>query len=294
METRNICAVLLDYFGCEKTMNCLKSLFEQGLDSVMIVDNSGDQKANMQLKAALDDFSQNKLPFKIHSIVNQQNLGFAKGVNNALRWLEKNHPHRYYLIINNDAEAAPGMLSNLLKFMEENERVALAAPVIDVGHRQFTGYWYHRLTGLMFFHPVRGTFHYLTGCCLLVDRRILDDGLFDEDFFMYGEDVALNWRLRSSGWKMASVNQATVIHEGVGSSLQGGYFYDYHMTYGHLLLARKLAEEQWEIPLFYFGRLVALTARAVIRTIRYRSLAPIKAWGCSSRKYFFSHNQNSR
>lgn len=288
----NVCAVILDYFGSSKTMTCLASLMDQGLDTVMIVDNSGDQNANAQLKAALDNFSQRHAPFTIHRIINKHNLGFAKGVNDALRWLEKNQPHRYYLLINNDAEATPGMLSQLLKFMQENKRVALAAPVIDVGYQQLKGFWYHRLTGLMFFRPVIGSFHYLTGCCLLVDQRIIGDALFNEEFFMYGEDVELNWRIRSSDWKIACVNEATVQHEGVGSSRQGGYFYEYHMTYGHLLLVRKLARKQWEIPLFYFGRIVTFTTRAIVRIARYRSLVPIKAWGQSLRKHFLLHHYN--
>lgn len=272
-----ICAIILDYFGSSKTIACLTTLIDQGLDAVMIVDNAGDRQANIQLQEALAEFSQRKIPFMIHQIVNPQNLGYAAGVNNALHWLEENQPHPYYLLINNDAEATPGMLPELLKFLREHDRTVLAAPVIDLGHKRITGYWYHRFSGLMFLHHVIGTFLYFSGCCLLVDRRIIVDGLFDEDFFMYGEDVALGWRLRLSGWETASVSQAIVRHEGVGSSRQGGFFYEYHMARGHLLLARKLAKYRWEAPFLYFGRLLTMSARAILRTIRFRSLVPIKA-----------------
>jgi N-acetylglucosaminyl-diphospho-decaprenol L-rhamnosyltransferase len=272
-----ICAIILDYFGSSKTIACLTSLIDQGLDAVMVVDNSGDRQANMQLQEALAEFCEREVPFMIHQIVNPQNLGYAAGVNNALRWLEENQPYRYYLLINNDAEATPGMLPELLKFMRENDRTALTAPVIDIGHKQLTGYWYHRFSGLMFSHHVIGTFPYLSGCCLLVDRRIIGDGLFDEDFFMYGEDVALCWRLRLSGWDTACVSQAIVLHEGTGSSRQGGFFCEYHLVRGHILLARKLARHRWGIPFLYFGRLLTISARAIVRAIRFRSLVPITA-----------------
>ena len=274
---QTICAIILDYFGSSKTIACLTSLLDQGLDSVMVVDNSGDRQANIQLQDALTEFRQHELPFIIHQIVNPKNLGYAAGVNNALRWLEKNNPHHYYLIINNDAEATPGMLKSLHQFMLEHERTAIAAPLIDTGHGIISFQWYQRLTGLMFMRHVIGTFPYLSGCCLLVDRRILDNGLFDEDFFMYGEDVALCWRLSLSSWNISSVDQAIIQHEGVGSSHQGGFFYEYHMVRGHLLLAKKLAREKWEIPFLFLGRMLFITARAILRAIRFRSFIPITA-----------------
>lgn len=272
-----VCAIILDYFGSSKTIACLTSLFDQGLDAVMIVDNAGERQANIQLQEALTEFRKRELSFTIYQIVNQHNLGFAKGVNDALRWLEKNHPHRYYLLINNDAEATPGMLPELLKFMHEHDRTALTAPMIDIRQKQIAYSWYQRFTGLMFSHHMIGTFPYLTGCCLLVNRRIIGNGLFDEDFFMYGEDVELCWRLQLSGWGTACVSQAIVRHEGAGSSHQGGYLYEYHIVRGHILLGRKIARHQWEILFHYCGRLLTLSARAIVRAIRYRSLVPITA-----------------
>lgn len=273
----NVCAIILDYFGSDKTIACLSSLMDQGLDTVMIVDNSGNQQANIKLSDALAAFRQNKLPFVIHQIVNQQNLGYAKGVNDALRWLDKNHPHHYYLLINNDARATPGMLQELLLFMRKHNRTVLASPVMNTGYGTVEYNWYHRLTGLMFSHHVWGTFPYLSGCCLLVDSRIIQDGLFDESFFMYGEDVALCWRLRMSGYEIFSVKDAIVEHEVTGSSRQGGFFYEYHMARGHILLAQKLAKHPREIPFLVGGRLLILTARAIVRSIRFRSLIPIQA-----------------
>lgn len=285
IESPSVCAIILDYFGSSKTIACLMSLIDQGLHATMIVDNSGDKQANNQLQEALTEFRQREVPFTIHQIVNSQNLGYAAGVNNALRWLEEKHPHRYYLLINNDAEATPGMLPELLKFMREHDRTALTAPMIDIRQKQIAYSWYQRFTGLMFSHHMIGTFPYLTGCCLLLDRRIIGNGLFDEDFFMYGEDVALCWRLRLAGWDTACVSQAIVQHEGVGSSRQGGFFYEYHMARGHLLLGRKLARHRWEFPFLYSGRLLTISTRAIVRAIRFRSLIPITAWTSILRKH---------
>ncbi len=288
MNMTTTCAVILDYFGSARTIACLTSLMDQDLDTVMVVDNSADQKANRDLSGALEHFKQDHdSSFRIHHVINGQNMGFAGGVNGALRWLETHQPHDYYLIINNDAEATPGMVPALVsRTVGKNNSLAVTAPVIDNGDHRAAAFWYHRLTGLMFSRPVAGAFRYLTGCCLLVNRKVVGDGLLDEDFFMYGEDVELCWRLKLSGMEVASVPQAVVRHEGTGSSRHGEYFYEYHMARGHLLLARKLAIHRWEIPLFYCCRLLALSARAVVRSIRYRSMVPIRAWITALRSRF--------
>ena len=274
---KNVCAIILDYFGADKTVACLRSLLDQELDSVLVVDNSGDRQAGSNLKEALAEFTSCERPFAIHFMVNPANLGFGGGMNKALNWLEQNHPHRCYLLINNDARATPGMLTTLRQYMLDHEDAALIAPMIDTGCQRTTDYWYHRLTGLIFSKHVAGAFQYISGCCLLVDRRVIGNGLFDEDFFMYGEDVELSWRLRRSGNNIACVKQATVRHEGTGSSRQVSFFYEYHLVRGHFLLARKLAQYTWQIPLFYCGRLSTLSARALLRAFRFRSIVPIKA-----------------
>ena len=133
------------------------------------------------------------------------------------------------------------------------------------------------MTGLLFGHDVYGTFPYLSGCCLLVDKQIIGHRLFDEDFFMYGEDVELTWRIRKSGYDLVCVHQATVKHEMTGSTHQGGYFYEYYMVLGHILLARKLARNRGDIPFLILGRLVTMAIRAISRSIRFRSWIPIKA-----------------
>jgi len=273
-----VCAIVLDYFGYDKTVTCLSSLRDQGLDTVLVVYNSGDATANQKLDEALQGFMQKEPSFHLHRLINRRNLGFAKGVNGALRWLEKNHPHRFYLLMNNDAEAAPGMVKELLRYAEDHPGTRLLAPIIMTETHPVEYLWYQRLSGLLIFKPFSGFFPFLSGCCLLVDRRLLRDGLFDEDFFMYGEDVELGWRLRREKIEFTCVQTAKVLHEVTGSSRQGELFYEYYMVLGHLLLARKLSRHSWEIPLLLAGRFLALSLRAAVRVFRFRSLNPAKAF----------------
>lgn len=52
--------------------------------------------------------------------------------------------------------------------------------------------YYQPWLALVTKRPVWGSFAYLSGCCLLVQRPDNTQPLFDETFFMYGEDVELS------------------------------------------------------------------------------------------------------
>lgn len=54
----------------------------------------------------------------------------------------------------------------------------------------------------------------LSGCCMLVRRKAMDEagGAFDEDYFMYCEDVDLSYRIQKSGHKNIYYPEATLIH----------------------------------------------------------------------------------
>jgi N-acetylglucosaminyl-diphospho-decaprenol L-rhamnosyltransferase len=62
---------------------------------------------------------------------------------------------------------------------------------------------------------------WVSGSAMLVRRAAFDEvGGFDEDFFMYVEDVDLCWRLRRSGW-MAAYEPRTFVTHHIGGSSEG-------------------------------------------------------------------------
>lgn len=55
----------------------------------------------------------------------------------------------------------------------------------------------------------------VSGCCLLVPRRVLDEvGAFDEEYWMYGEEADLCERIRARGYRVVYTPAATVVHLG--------------------------------------------------------------------------------
>jgi len=273
-----VCAVILDYFGAEKTKQSTSSLLGQDLETVYILDNSGSDDASAALERVIGELSDAAAGVKIRVLTAGKNLGFAKGVNFVLTHDRRcEAPHDYYLLLNNDAVAGADLVVNMLAEFKKDSTVALVAPRIvsnDPG-REF-GIWYHRYFGLLLSRPGLGRFHYFTGCCLLFPKDLVtDSGIFDESFFMYGEDVDLGWRLTSQGKKMVCAIDALVQHDLGPSVNRRSLFYEYHMARGHLLLGFKTWFYAVEIPFLLATKTLALACRAMVRSTRFKSLAPV-------------------
>lgn len=61
----------------------------------------------------------------------------------------------------------------------------------------------------------------ISGACMLVRREVfLNVGRFSEDYFMYGEDIDLNYKVKSAGYQNFYVGETSIIHYGGRSSSQ--------------------------------------------------------------------------
>ena len=273
------CAIVLNYFGAQKTKMCLKSLVGQAVDTIYIVDNSASQAEADMLSRVVEEISSTHGSPLVRLLFNGDNLGFGKAMNRGLRHDIENHGgHDFYILLNNDAQATPDMVKRLLATMQQEKDISLIAPRISTGHGVTGFFWYNRLFGFITMKKRLLSFPFLTGCCLLFRRNLIEnEPLFDEDFFMYGEDAFLAWRLQSKSRKIHCTDDIYVVHEGTGSSSHGGLFYEYHVARGHILLALKTWETFYELPLLIMGRIIYLSSRSILRSLRYRSISPILA-----------------
>jgi GT2 family glycosyltransferase len=66
----------------------------------------------------------------------------------------------------------------------------------------------------------------LAGAFMLISKKVIDEvGSFDEDFFMYGEDVDLSYRIQKAGYKNYYFAQTTIIHFKGESTKKGSLNY---------------------------------------------------------------------
>lgn len=285
MLTRNVVGLLLNYRDAGRSVRCIHSLLNERLDHVVVWDNSEDDRASASaVRSVMSDDARLDLQ------ISCSNLGFAAGVNRALAHCARVYPGAWVLLINNDAHLLPGAMLRLVRGLEANPGAKIAFPNIDHAGRVLGPAYCHRLTGLLSWRPRRGFFSYASGCCMLIATDRITLPLFDEDFFMYGEDWELGWRLGRQPGATVHVDATLVEHDGAASSGLGSPFYEAHMVAAHLMLAHKLADSRLDAYLLHGLRVSMLIARAAVRAIRFRSFVPCRALWEGARIAFRKHH----
>lgn len=229
-----IFAIIVNYQENKKTLSLLQSLSKQHGNfelRTIVVDNSGNE--------ALKKYFPKKSPKKI-LVVSKTNLGFAKAVNKGIR-LALHLESDFIWLINPDIVIAPDFLKKLLK-----NKADIVGPVIKY---QKEGKWiydlggkidwkwgrteHHEITSNKYSSSVSEKFNrinkfslrsnnnldYLSGCCLLIRRRVIEKiGLLDERFFLYFEDVDFQVRAKRVEFKIVVDKALTVTHYLKGQS----------------------------------------------------------------------------
>ncbi len=265
-----VVGLTLNYRDAIRTIRCVNSLLSEGAVHVLVWDNSEDDGASVDtLKEKFihdDRVSIERSPI---------NIGFAAGVNRGLDWITAHFSKTWVLLLNNDAWLLSGAIKSLAVALKDQTQAIIAYPDIDNDGCIVGTVYYQRHTGILSRTPLPGSLPHGSGCCLLIALERIETKLFDEDFFMYGEDAELGARLGAC--KMVHVPQTLVFHEGSASSGLGSEFYETRMVIAHLLLARKLAQGPLDYMLLMTVRLFTLSARGLMRAVRYRSIIPLWA-----------------
>jgi len=270
-STRDVIGLILNYRDAERTQRCVESVLDEGAGHVIVWDNSADSGASAN--ALSDRLGEDP---RVSVNISESNLGFAAGVNRGIELIRERFGPAWVLILNNDAYLLPGAIDALSKTLEQNPAGIVSHPVIEQNGRHQAALWYHPWLALVTQRRLPGSFSYPSGCALLFAADRWTESLFDEEFFMYGEDVYLGWTLRAPG-RVLLEPRLSVIHEGSASSGMASPFYEGRMVASHLLLARKLARNPVDYAWLLLGRALSLPARALLRTWRYRSLEPLRA-----------------
>ena len=208
METSSqydLSVIIINYNTADFIVRCLKSVASQfGVNSeIIVVDNFSKDGSLNFLK---------KNPW-VKLIANNRNLGFSRANNQALKICKG----RYVYYLNPDTEVKPDSFRKMIKFMDSHPDVGLAGTrlVYPDGSLQpsvenrYPGQRYtkNELKGL------KGDIAWVLGASMIVRHELIRDlEGFDEDFFLYGEDLDLCLRIRKAGWLIGHIPEAEVIH----------------------------------------------------------------------------------
>ena len=215
-----VVAVVLHWRREEETRACLRALLASDHPAlhVLVVDNGSEDGSGERIRR---EFPQ------VEHLRSEVNLGYTGGNNLGWRHALERRDCDHLLFVNDDAEVEEGAVSALVARAEAGKAVGAVAPKILERERPdriwFGGGRFSRLraTGIHVGEGAADGSHedgarevtFVTGCCLLVPARVMEDvGGFEEDFFAYVEDVDLSLRLRRAGYHLWYEPAARVRH----------------------------------------------------------------------------------
>jgi N-acetylglucosaminyl-diphospho-decaprenol L-rhamnosyltransferase len=205
-----------------------------GIASEIILVDNGSHDGTVEMVHA-------EFPF-VDLIDNLNNRGFASANNQALAAARG----RYFLLLNPDAELVPGATRALVACMDTDSRVGIAGPqllnpdrTVQSSRRRFPTFttallestrlqqqfprnrWLDHYYMLDTHDDVVQEVDWVVGAAMFVRRGVYEQiGGFDEQFFMYSEEMDWCYRARAAGWHVLYFPRAAVIHHEGKSSEQ--------------------------------------------------------------------------
>lgn len=245
----DLAIIILNYNTAALLRDCLHSIAagDHALRlSVTVVDNASSDGSAEMVRAEFPG---------VTLIANSTNVGYSAGNNVAMRALgfDRFPPEtverlpRYVLLLNPDTLVPPTALAEMVRFMDEHSAIGAAGPRVRrpdgsldrACRRSFPTpeVSFYRMTGLSRIfsgsrrfnaynleylaedavHPVDS----VVGAYMQVRRAaILDAGLLDERFFMYGEDLDWAKRIKDAGWEVWYNGAVEITHVKEAASSQ--------------------------------------------------------------------------
>ena len=163
-------------------------------------------------------------------IENSGNFGYAKGYNDALRFVEED----IYALVNSDIEVTENWLQPILQtFKNETETAIIQPRILDYKNKdyfEYAGaaggfidkYGYPFCRGRIFTSIEKDDNQYsdsdifwASGACLFIRKDVFRKlNGFDADFFAHQEEIDLCWRAFNNGFKSKFISKCVVYHVG--------------------------------------------------------------------------------
>ena len=235
---------------------CLHSVrrAKKGIEmEVFVVDNNSVDNSVAMMRE--------KFP-EVKIIENHKNLGFSRANNQAI----ERSKGEYVLLLNPDTVIEDDTLVRIVDFMDRTpDAGGLGVKMIDgKGHYlpeskrglPTPDVAFYKIFGLSKLFPRSRTFgkyhlgyldkdkihvvDILSGAFMLLRRSVLDKtGLLDENFFMYGEDIDLSYRINKAGYKNYYYPDTRIIHYKGESTKKGSINYVFVFYHAMVIFARK-------------------------------------------------------
>ncbi len=239
---KKVSIVIVSYNVRQLLVQCIDSVRKAlaGIDGeIIVVDNCSKDDTVACLEANYPD---------VRLLANQENVGFARANNQAIRQSES----EYVLLLNPDTLVKENTIRETIAFMDAHPEAGGAGvrmltregtpapesrrsiPTPWVAMLKMLGFSRrYYMSNLPWDEPCR--IEVVSGAYFMLRRKSIEQvGLLDEDFFMYGEDIDLSYRLLKDGWQNWYL-PFDIIHFKGGSTQKSSFRY-VHVFYQAMLI----------------------------------------------------------
>lgn len=270
---------IVNYNAGGHLLSCLRSLKEvkDEVDfEVWVVDNASSD--------GIVGIIEQKYPW-VCLIKNQDNLGFGKAHNQVIA--KTNSP--LLLFLNPDSKILPGTLKFMVDYMVGHKDVGVASCKVEkadgsldwASHRGLPTPW----ASFLYFFIKNDRLYHLTdrnldephevdsivGAFFLTRREVLEKvGNFDEDYWLYAEDIDLCYRIKQAGYKVMYVPQVKIIHlKGVSSGIKG---HSQQLTTATLASKKRAFDSFYYTMILFYKKHLAKDYPALINWLVYTGI----------------------
>lgn len=298
---KKTCILILNWNGWKDTIECIESTFllkTKNYQLVIIDNDSSDNSVEEIIKyielkhhkikyimyneEALEKDTLNGQEYDIVIIKNSDNYGFGKGNNTGLKYALKNNFFEYIWLLNSDAiveeetldalvkqiDGKIGYVGSVIRYYDFPKIIQCIGggkffPFLGLSKLQDKGLDISKLS----FIDININLDYIMGASLLIKRKaLLDVGLFDEQYFMYAEELDMLTRAKKKGWKMSVALDSYIYHKDSSSTKNTkGYFY-YLLNRSNIIYMKKFYKFHLlsAVPFLIIYSLKLLTTKGVI------------------------------
>lgn len=235
-----ISACVVNWNSGELIKKTLESLAAQALDEIFVIDNSSKDFSPLIAET---------LGFEV--LKNSKNVGYAAAANQAMRYAESKKAD-FALITNPDVTLQEGAVKFLAQVLDRDAKAAAASPlVVSEKTGLVEAAWYE----LNFRHLIAAphgkndslqnyastlSVPAIAGVSWMLKLDAFKKiGNFNEEFFLYHEDIEWCYRAKLSGYSVVLVPEAKAYHAGFCGDPKREFLKSYFLGRNSVLFARR-------------------------------------------------------
>ncbi|WP_027727322.1 glycosyltransferase family 2 protein [Treponema sp. C6A8] len=252
---KSICYLVLafnNYDDTVETINSIKKQRNYNADiDILVVDNNSIPK----FAKPLCKFCEKNC---IQYIYRNINDGYAGG--NNFGWNLIKDKYKYIFVVNNDIIINNVDLSiKLVSILENDNKIGIAGPVVYYGNNErltdkgirriFFNYFYEiKLIKTQDYEECDS----VIGCFLALNPKNISSPLFDDSFFMYGEELNLGLRTWKEGYKVIHLtdDEYSIYHKGGCNPFGNGSIWKFYLSIRNSILCSRQLNKNRGIYIF--------------------------------------------